>query len=125
MDVEPYAALIAASFPQLPLRSITPILEDEANFAFQPVLIHADLATEHDLCDPLSGTLAGGQPLVERVLNEYRLPVDPTLLARVRFYVHIAPIYEIFFGLGTGDERHLQHGLQQLNPSFADMENPS
>src|SRR5205085_1752402 len=34
-------------------------LDDRAIFAFQPVLIHCDLAGEHILCDPERSTLTG------------------------------------------------------------------
>src|SRR6266566_401550 len=45
------------------LAALTPALEDflndEAIFAFQPVLIHCDLACEHIFCDPVHGVLTG------------------------------------------------------------------
>ena len=120
-------------------------VEDERSFSFQTTLIHGDLAPEHILCDPASGSLsgvidwgdasigdpaldftglylAGGLSFVERVLNEYTLPVGTELYSRVGFFAHIVPFYEVFFGLETGNGYHLQHGLLQINQPLLEME---
>jgi aminoglycoside 2''-phosphotransferase len=112
-------------------------LGDEANFCFQPVLIHRDLAGEHILCDMGRGVVNGiidwedaavgdpaldfvgllcdmGRHFTEQVLEAYQGKVDSTFWQRMIFYSRICPLYEIQFGLATGDREHLQHGLKAM-----------
>jgi aminoglycoside 2''-phosphotransferase len=112
-------------------------LADDANFEFRPCLIHRDLAGEHILCDPARGLITGvidwgdaaigdpaldfvgllwaaGRDFTEAVLAGYQGQVDETFWDRMAFYARLAPIYEIHFGLATGDKAHLDAGLESL-----------
>lgn len=118
-------------------------LDDDANFAFAPALIHRDLGPEHILCATASGSITGvidwgdasigdpaidftglycdiGEPFAQRVLASYqRLIEDQGIFwRRVRFYGAIAPFHEIRFGQYEGDEGHIQHGLECLRRQF-------
>jgi aminoglycoside 2''-phosphotransferase len=109
----------------------------DANFQFEPVLIHRDLAGEHILCSPsrrlVNGIIdwedaavgdpaldftglfcIGGQAAVESVLCNYEGQADKTFFQRVLFYARIAPFYEIQFGLLTDNANHLQRGINTL-----------
>ena len=122
-------------------------LGDEANFQFQPVLIHRDLGGEHILCDVDSGMVAGiidwedaaigdpaldfvgllcdaGRAFAEQVLAAYQGQVGGTLWQRTVFYARICPLYEVQFGLAVGDEEHLRHGLEALR-AILDRPTPS
>ena len=112
-------------------------LNQEENFHFQPVLIHADLVWEHILFDPGRGCLTGvidwgeavigdpaldfaglfdiaGRDATEQVLCEYDGPVDQTFWQRIHFYRTILPFHSIRYGLLSGSKAHLKKGLQQL-----------
>jgi aminoglycoside 2''-phosphotransferase len=112
-------------------------LTNDANFQFRPVLIHGDLAGEHIFCAADTGTVAGvidwedatiGDPALDfvgllcdagpdftrQVLAGYRGELDDAVEQRMRFYSRIGPLYEIQFGLATGDKAHLDQGLELL-----------
>ena len=116
-------------------------LDDDANFAFAPALIHRDLGAEHILVD-LEGRLSGvidwgdasiGDPAIDftgldrglgrlftaQVLAHYRRPDDPSFWRRVRFYRDIIPFHEIRFGQLDGSMAHLAHGLEHLRRQLA------
>ncbi len=115
-------------------------LGDEHNFAFQPVLIHGDLTSEHILYDPnwdsLSGIidwgdarigdpaldfaglyLTGGEDLVRHVLDIYQGTCVDTIWQRIKFYSAILPFYEIQYGFMTQQEPFIRHGLQIIKES--------
>lgn len=115
-------------------------LEDENNFAFQPVLIHGDLASEHILYDPnrdsLSGIIdwgdarigdpaldfvglyiTGGEDLVRHIMDIYQGACVDTFWQRIKFYRAIFPFYEIQYGFMTQQEPFIQHGLRIIKES--------
>jgi len=98
---------------------------DSANFRYQPVLIHGDLAGEHILCDPELKTVTGiidwedacigdlamdfvdlfkvgGRDFIEKVLQYYENELGDNFWSRILFYAGIAPFYEVQYGLLTG-----------------------
>jgi aminoglycoside 2''-phosphotransferase len=112
-------------------------LDDGANFRFQPTLIHHDLAPEHILLDPVSGSLAGvidwgdavvGDPAMDvvglfhdfgpdftaRVLDAYQGVVDDTFQRRAAFYTCIVPLHAIRFGFETNNQEYLNRGLERV-----------
>lgn len=105
---------------------------------FRPVFIHGDLAGEHILCDPASGRITGvidwgdvriadpaldfaglladcGRDFAQRVLDDYEGDVDAHFLSRATFYVDFVPFYEVEYGLLTGQEDLVQHGLEMIS----------
>jgi aminoglycoside 2''-phosphotransferase len=138
-------------FPRLPTdlrqsaeRVFEAFLRTETHFRFQPVLIHADLVSEHILWDPdlerIQGVIdwgdaqlgdpaldftglywLGGRAFVERVLCAYRLPPPESLWARIEFYTRCAPYYQIRFGLESGEQDHTEEGLKALRASLASL----
>jgi aminoglycoside phosphotransferase (APT) family kinase protein len=114
-----------------------PFLADDANFAFHPALIHADLAGEHILCDPATGMLTGiidwgdarvgdpaldftgllrdaGPAFADAALAAYPGPVDPAFRRRMEFYARLIPYHEVRFGLDTHQPDHLVRGLAAI-----------
>jgi aminoglycoside 2''-phosphotransferase len=114
----------------------------EANFRFQPVLMHGDLCGDHVLCEEqregLSGVIdwgdarlgdpagdfaglffIGGPNLLKQVLKAYQGTVDATFLSRVAFYLAAIPFHQIRFGLQVGDQCHLEEGLHSLPVFFS------
>jgi aminoglycoside 2''-phosphotransferase len=112
-------------------------LGDPANFAYRPVLIHADLASEHIICDlqghRLNGIIdwedatlgdpaldfvgllfAGGREFVEQVLGDYAGSLGENFWQRVAFYEAIIPYHEIRFGIETDNPKHREQGLELL-----------
>lgn len=45
--------------------------------------------------------------------------VDETFWHRMVFYAKLIPLYEIVFGLDTGDEVHVRHGLEFMHASMS------
>ena len=116
-------------------------LDDDANFAFQPVLIHHDLATEHVLLAG-DGALAGvidwgdaalGDPAIDfagflhdldeafvrRIIAAWNGPraageTPEKLLARGWFYARLGPLHSVRFGLVTGQEAYVRNGVGGL-----------
>ncbi|KPL18317.1 MAG: hypothetical protein AMJ93_13930 [Anaerolineae bacterium SM23_84] len=112
-------------------------LRDDANFCFTPVLLHADLSSEHILFDAEHACITGivdweditvGDPALDftgllcdygrgfaaRVLTAYQGPADAAILSRARFYGAIASCHEVLFGLDFGLEQHVTHALDNL-----------
>lgn len=118
-------------------------LSDDANFRFEPCLIHRDLVPgDHVLCDPVTGRLSGiidwgdasigdpaldftgllcdlGREFAERVAASYQGDIDATFWRRAEFYGRLAPFHEIRFGQVDGDASHLQRGLDALRETLA------
>ena len=113
-------------------------LDTQANFQFQPVLIHGDLGEDHILCDPRRGFISGiidwgdavigdpaldfvgllnvgGQTFAERVFHSYQGNIEPNFWEKISFYHQIIPFYEIQYGLLTRDKRYIQTGLQRFS----------
>ncbi len=115
-------------------------LQEEANFTFQPCLIHCDLGPEHILVDQdgLSGVIdwedaAIGDPAIDfaglywmndpagfaRVLAHYDRPVEPSFERRAAFYATIAPFHEIRFGLEKDDPGYTHAGIRSVEQRLA------
>jgi aminoglycoside 2''-phosphotransferase len=114
-----------------------PFLEDEKNFSFHPVLIHADLAPEHILCDPQAGNITGvidwedaalGDPAldfagllslgdlesVRAIISAYQGEPDNSLESRAAWYLALAPYHQARYGLLFGLPSHLEQGLRLI-----------
>ena len=114
-----------------------PFLDDETHFYFQPVLIHADLAPEHILCDPQAGGITGvidwedaalGDPAldfagllslgelqaVRAVIGAYQGAPDSGLEARAAWYLALAPYHQARYGMLFGSPCHLEQGLSAI-----------
>jgi len=103
-------------------------LEDDANFAFAPRLLHADLGPAHLLAvdDELTGVIDWGdarigdpaldfawllqQPFAEAVLAAYG-DHDPELPERALFYHRLGPWYELHYGLFFDRPEFVESGL--------------
>ena len=117
-------------------------MEDEANFAFEPVLVHRDLGCEHVLYDPLLGSISGiidweaaavGDPAIDfaglirglgrdfagRVAKHYKGAVDGSFWNRAFFYSRTGPYSEIRYGIETGQRAHFESGLHRINQGLA------
>ncbi len=117
-------------------------LQRDEHFSFCPVLIHADLSSDHILYDAGRGTLAGiidwgdarigdpaldfvgllsdyGLAFTERTLAAYRGEPDTTFWERVRFYQAIVPFYEVLYGFAEDSEEHIQRGLELTRQALA------
>jgi aminoglycoside 2''-phosphotransferase len=122
-------------------------LDAPASFQFTPVLAHRDLACEHilladngalagvidwgdaSLGDPaidFAGLLDGlGEGFTRRVIARWRGPraaseTDATLLTRAVFYLRLAPLHAIRFGLLTGAGAYTRRGLADLTRALSD-----
>jgi aminoglycoside 2''-phosphotransferase len=112
---------------------------------FLPVLVHGDLTADHILCDPSPALLTGiidwgdatvgdaaldfagllysrGPEFTQQILAMYQHDVDASFWQRASFYSKIVPIHEIRFALATGEERHLESGLDLLVRSLSARE---
>jgi aminoglycoside 2''-phosphotransferase len=115
-------------------------LNSEANFQFDPALLHGDLGVEHILIDPVSNRLAGvidwgdarigdpaldftgllaacGADFVRQVLETYARLVDGRFWERMVFYRDILPFYKMRYGRGTGAESSFLEGLKAFESS--------
>jgi aminoglycoside 2''-phosphotransferase len=112
-------------------------LGDDANFGFQPVVLHADLTGDHILVDITSGQIAGiidwgdatvGDPAYDfaglladygtefagQVLAGYGRPVDPSFMERAAFYRDAMPFNDILYGQDIGSAPHVERGLEDV-----------
>ncbi|MEX0673553.1 MAG: phosphotransferase [Gaiellaceae bacterium] len=103
-------------------------LEEDANFAFAPRPLHADLGPAHLLAvgDELTGVIDWGdarigdpaldfawllqQPFAEAVLAAYG-DHDPSLPERALFYHRLGPWYELHYGLVFDRPELVESGL--------------
>jgi aminoglycoside phosphotransferase (APT) family kinase protein len=106
-------------------------LDDPANFAFEPRLIHADLGPAHVLArgDELTGVIDWsdariGDPALdfawalngtssvfaEAVLDAYA-PDDPLLAERALFFHRLGPWYELHYGVHFDQPAFVESGL--------------
>jgi aminoglycoside phosphotransferase (APT) family kinase protein len=107
--------------------SFEDFLDNEANFQFEPVLIHADLLDDHVLLDLSRRRVSGvidfgdvsiGDPALdvwENLRNFYSGALDQTFFERRRFYLKLPPLHAILFGLEHGDQAMIEYGLNGLN----------
>ncbi len=114
-------------------------LGDDANFAFKPRLLHADLGPAHvlsagdeltgvidwsdarigdpalDLAWALHGTPA---PFAEALLAVYA-PADPSLRERALFFHRLGPWYELHYGLYFDKPEFVESGLAGVRSRLA------
>ena len=107
-------------------------LDDEANFAYRPVLKHSDFGTSNILFDPIKARISGiidfsyaglgdpaydfagllssyGESFIERCERYYAGLT--AILPRVRFYQGTFALYEALFGIENGDEGAFKAGM--------------
>jgi aminoglycoside phosphotransferase (APT) family kinase protein len=100
-------------------------------------LVHNDLAAEHVLCDPATGSIAGvidwsdaaigdvaadfagmfhwgGDALVARILPHYTRPLDDHCLARARFRAACRGVGDVAYGLRSERREYVTAGLRAL-----------
>ncbi len=102
-------------------------LDTDRFFDFKPVLLHADLAEDHVLLDPVRRRVTGiidfgdaclGDPAYDvshAVLPFYKGKVDPAFKERQLFYRHLNPYIAIVFGLDHADPLLVEYGLSVIN----------
>lgn len=116
-------------------------LDTEANFIFEPALIHGDLGCEHILCDPAGGLLTGiidwgdsrigdpaldfvgihrqhGRVLTEQVLANYQGQLDAAFWQRMEFYLCYEPYSQLLYGAYSGIEQFVTQGRALLQEMF-------
>lgn len=116
-------------------------LDTPAHFAFQPVLIHCDLGSEHILCDPERGVLTGiidwgdmtigdpaldfvglhwrgGHDFVQSVLAHYQSTIDATFWQRMDFYLSYGPFAELRYGVYSENTEFITQGIAGLHTLF-------
>jgi len=101
-------------------------LRNEANFQFEPVLIHGDLNEEHILLDPATQRVTGiidfgdagiGDPaydVTEDILPYYKGKLDATWQQRRHFYRKLGPLQIMFYAKKAGDGALLEFGNYEL-----------
>jgi aminoglycoside 2''-phosphotransferase len=117
-------------------------LNDDANFAFRPALLHGDIDERNVLADPETGELTGvidwGDALIadpaldltgplvgdlskgglkdqfEALQRAYGEPLD-ALLPRCRFYEFCWPLFHLLQGLLTDDAEFIEDGIRKVN----------
>ncbi len=108
-------------------------LDDNRNFQFRPVLIHADLGLEHLLVDGDRTRLLGvidfgdariGDPALDfvvfngtfgdAVLAAYDGEIDETFEYRSRAYLQIGPFHEVLYGQETEQPKFVSSGLEGI-----------
>lgn len=116
-------------------------LQESACFAFQPVLIHGDLAGEHLLCDPQRGMLTGvidwgdvtigdpaldvvgldvqfGREFVEQVVRVSQEQAPRAFWRRMDFYRCFLPFSQVLYGIDEKRETFIQQGIAGLRSLF-------
>lgn len=116
-------------------------LDTPALFVFQPVFIHADLASEHILCDPERGVLTGvidwgdmtigdpaldfvglhwrgGRDFAESVVAQYQGAIDAAFWQRMDFYLSYGPFAELLYGVYEQNEQFIAQGIAGLHALF-------
>ena len=103
-----------------------------------PVVVHADLAAEHVLCDPRAHAVTGiidwseiaiadaaldfagmyhwgGNAFVEAILSSYTgPPLGPEARARARYLAACRGVADVRFGLETGRPEYIRGAIQAL-----------
>ncbi|ADB52875.1 phosphotransferase [Conexibacter woesei] len=118
-------------------------LDDPANFAFTPTLVHGDLACEHILCDAGQGTVTGvidwgdarlgdpafdfvglyaecGWDFTRAVAAAYGGEPGATWEQRVAFYTFVIPFIGLLAGAELGDEGILAEARDGLAALLAE-----
>ena len=109
------------------------VLDDPAQYDFEPVLRHGDFGTGNLLHNPQTGQMSGiidfgftvlgdpafdvaglltyGEPFVQEVARHY--PAIAQIWPRILFYKGTFALFEALFGIENGDEVAFQRGLEQ------------
>ena len=146
---ERYVDLQKRVFPQLDVELRTKseqlwegFLDNQAIFAFQPKLIHRDLACEHIFCNPEHGKLTGvidwgdvsigdtaidfvglywthGKLFTEQILMRYQHPIDEGFWQRMNFYLCYSPYSQLLYGSYSEDEKFTTQGIEGLRTLFS------
>jgi aminoglycoside 2''-phosphotransferase len=121
-------------------RTFETYLNDDANFAWQPTLVHNDIDERNVLADPSTGELTGvidwgdvviGDPAVDfsgplvgdlakggldaaALERGYGLPLEP-VLQRCKFYAFCWPLFHLLHGLHTNDPEFVEDGIGMIN----------
>ena len=118
-------------------------LEDDANFEFDPVVVHRDLGREHILCDHERSAVTGiidwadaaiGDPAIDfvgiliecgrkftaKVASSYFADLGESFWNRAEFYREVGPYHEIIYGIETAQERFVQSGIQTVTRRAAE-----
>jgi aminoglycoside 2''-phosphotransferase len=141
---EQYAKIRARVFPLLDAAEREHVaarweafLGHDANFRFEPAVLHADLTGDHILVDTETGEITGiidwgdaivgdpaydfaglladyGPEFARLALASYGWPIDPRFMDRVAFYMAAMPFNEILYGQDTGSAQHVELGLRML-----------
>jgi aminoglycoside 2''-phosphotransferase len=141
-----YVLPLLASAVRVTVQSqLEAFLADESNFAYSPVLLHADLWPEHVLFSRRLGKLAGvidfgdtaiGDPDYDLAFIGRRLGsgfiaellrhfphVDPTRLAeKIRCFNLLNAIDDVFIGLERGDRLSVDSSLADLAEQHEDAQ---
>jgi len=122
-----------------------PFLADEANWQFEPVLVHGDLDSTNILYDPLGGHVAGvidfedtgpgdpvydfcalaaefGTAFVHDMLSTYRLPRDDWFERRLAFHSRRVLFHELLYGTEYGAPECTDHAKERLRRAMAGQE---
>ena len=123
-------------------RTFEAYLQDDANFAFRPALVHNDIDERNVLADPATGELTGvidfgdvviGDPAIDftgplvgdlskgglagqagALERGYSESLAP-IIARCRFYEFCWPLFHLLHGLHTEDPAFIEDGIRMLN----------
>ncbi|MFZ1401207.1 MAG: phosphotransferase [Candidatus Promineifilaceae bacterium] len=109
------------------------VLDDPAQYDFEPVLRHGDFGTGNLLHNPQNGQMSGiidfgfavlgdpafdvaglltyGEPFVQAVARHY--PAIQQLWPRIWFYKGTFALFEALYGIEQGDEEAFQRGMEQ------------
>ncbi len=121
-------------------RTFETYLNDDANFAWQPALVHNDIDERNVLVDPSTGDLTGvidwgdifiGDPAVDfagplvgelakggmdaaALERGYGESLEP-ILQRCKFYESCWPLNHLLHGLHTNDPEFVEDGIRMIN----------
>jgi aminoglycoside 2''-phosphotransferase len=121
-------------------RTFETYLNDDANFAWQPTLVHNDIDERNVLADPSTCELTGvidwsdvfisdpavdlAGPLVGDLAKSgldaaalergYGQPLEP-MLQRCNFYEFCWPLFHLLHGLHTDDREFVEDGIRMIN----------
>jgi aminoglycoside 2''-phosphotransferase len=117
-------------------------LDDDRCWRFVPTLIHGDFDSSNILYDPCRGIVCGiidfeevgvgdpacdfcslldeyGQRFLDQVLQNYTAPIDDCLPKRVEFHARRIIFCEILYGVESGEDEFLEHGMERLHHAIA------
>ena len=122
-----------------------PFLADDANWQFEPVLVHGDLDSTNILCDPARGRVVGvidfedtglgdpvydfcalaaefGTAFVHDMLATYRLPRDDRFERRLAFHSRRVLFHELLYGIEYDAPECTDHAMERLLRAMAGQE---